>query len=84
MKSGLAEYRRKLKAGEIEPSANRTPREKMEDNPNSLRAAITCFCWECMGESRKEVSECEGIVGQDKKCPLWRVRPWQKNQEDEE
>ena len=84
LKNGLAEYRRKLDSGEISAPVNRNPREKLEDNPGSLRGSINCFCWECMGESRKDVSECSGIIGSDKKCPLWHVRPWQRSDSDEE
>lgn len=50
----------------------KTPIEKLQDNPTSLRKAITAFCWLCVGESRKEVTNCT-----TKNCPLYKVRPWQ-------
>lgn len=75
----LAEYREKLASGEIEKQRQKTPREKLDSNPSSLRAAINCFCFECLGESRADVKACTV-----KKCPLWNVRPWQKNNESDD
>lgn len=37
-----------------------------------VRAAVKCFCWDCMGGSKKQVSLCESYT-----CPLWPHRPWQ-------
>ena len=73
----LAEYRRKLDAGEIESPVNRTPRERLDENPKSLRNAINCFCFECVGEIKNDVKHCTV-----KNCPLWHVRPWQKKTDD--
>lgn len=50
----------------------KTPVEKLEDNPTSLRASVTAFCWLCVGENKKEVANYTAT-----KCPLYRVRPWQ-------
>lgn len=56
----------------------RTPTEKLKDTPTSLRASITAFCWLCVGESRKEVTNCTA-----KNCPLYNVRPWQPRDDSE-
>ena len=74
----LAEYQKKVAAGEIEKTKPKTPREKLADNPKSLRAAINCFCFECVGENRFDVKNCTV-----KECPLWGLRPWQKTEADE-
>jgi hypothetical protein len=57
-----------------------TPIQKARANPNSLRKAITAFCFECVGGdgepgARNHVRDCTA-----KGCPLFRVRPWQKQQ----
>lgn len=57
----------------------RTPTEKLQDKPTSLRASITAFCWLCVGESRKEVTNCTA-----KNCPLYKVRPWQSKGDSED
>jgi hypothetical protein len=56
----------------------RTPLEKLKDNPASLRTSITAFCWLCVGEVRKEVTNCTA-----KNCPLYNVRPWQPKEGSE-
>ena len=75
----IKEYREKVASGEIEATKQRTPRERLDDSPKSLRAAINCFCFECVGEIKMDVKNC--LVT---KCPLWNVRPWQKKDSDEE
>lgn len=57
-----------------EKAVRRNPVEKLQMNPTSLRKAITAFCWLCVGEDRKEVTNCTAT-----KCPLYNVRPWQPN-----
>lgn len=59
-------------------SATKSPREKHEEQPLSLRKAITAKCYECMGDGgepgwRKLIQECCAI-----RCPLHSVRPYQK------
>lgn len=39
----------------------------------NLKAAVKAFCWDCMGESKKEVSLCASYS-----CPMWPHRPWQQ------
>ena len=56
----------------------KTPLEKLQDKPTSLRQAITAFCWLCVGENRKDVTNCSAT-----KCPLWNVRPYQKNSKED-
>ncbi len=75
MNNGLAEYRKKLDSGEIVRAKPLNPREKAKANAKSLRLAINANCFDCVGGSRTEVTRCE-ITD----CPLWNVRPWQKNQ----
>ena len=72
LKSGADEYRRKLKAGEVEKPIVLNPIEKAKANPKSLRAAINAKCWECSCYSRTEVARCTIV-----KCPLNALRPWQ-------
>ena len=72
MKEGFKEYRRKLENGEIEKPQKMDPIEKAAANPKSLRAAINAKCYDCSCYQRKEVTFCTV-----KKCPLYRLRPWQ-------
>lgn len=37
--------------------------------------AIKCQCLDCMGLDRQGISECG-----DRKCPLWKFRPFRKKQ----
>jgi len=67
----LAEYRRKLAAGEVEKAVTRTPAEIALDQPKSLRAAINANCWNCVGESKQEVRLC--VM---RHCPFYNLRPW--------
>jgi len=61
-----------------ETPKQRTPRERLNDNPNSLRSAINCFCWQCVGENKNDVKNCTVI-----KCALYNIRPWQRKTDDE-
>lgn len=40
-----------------------------------IRAAVKAFCYQCMGESKKEVRLCTAYG-----CPLWIHRPYQNNE----
>ena len=75
----LKEYHEKRLAGEVEPAKPMTPHEKAKSNPKSLRFAINAFCFECNGFDRKAVTDCCAP-----ECPLWSVRPWKKNQDEEQ
>ena len=68
---GLKEYKRKVANGEIEIK-RRTPTEVWEENPTSLRKAINAYCYDCSGFNINEVRLCPV-----KKCPLWKIRPYQ-------
>lgn len=62
-------------AGEV--IVRRTPTERAQRRPTSLRLAITAKCWECQGEDsdpgvRARVRDCASP-----RCPLYPVRPWQ-------
>lgn len=50
------------------------PIQKAEANPHSLRAAINGKCWDCACGQRVEISNCRVT-----KCPLWNVRPYQRD-----
>ncbi len=56
-----------------------TPIEKAKARPGSLRLAINAKCWECSCEQRIEITKCHL-----KDCPLWPVRPYQKEEVEEE
>ncbi|MCP3940243.1 MAG: hypothetical protein GY710_02005 [Desulfobacteraceae bacterium] len=73
LKEGLKEYKRKLAAGEIQPTKSKNPREKWECNRTNRKLSINAFCWGCIGESISEIRNCT-----DWNCPLWYVRPYQK------
>ena len=55
----------------------KTPIEKAQDKPTSLRLAINGKCFDCVGcgfdpKSHDEIRNC-----QITDCPLWNVRPYQ-------
>lgn len=59
-----------------------SPIERAKADPFSLRKAITAFCYHCMGGdgepgARKHVRECTF-----RNCPLYPVRPWQKDEDE--
>ena len=58
--------------------ARKTPIERANEQPDSLRRAITAKCYECVGmdddpDWRRSVRECTSY-----KCPLYPVRPYQQ------
>lgn len=60
-------------------TAQKTPIERAQNKPTSLRLAVTAKCWECMGggiegrtHTRKAIRECTS-----RSCPLLPVRPYQ-------
>lgn len=59
------------------------PLERSRRKPNSLRAAVTAKCWECMGGgedpgTRRLITECASSS-----CPLHSVRPYQRNTQED-
>ena len=49
----LAEYRRRLAAGEVEaPTRAANPLERAHRKPTSLRLAVAARCWQCQGEGQ--------------------------------
>jgi hypothetical protein len=79
METGLEKAQRIMKerrdAGEVIEKLN--PVEKAKKNPKSLRMAINAKCWECSCEQRLEITNCTCVS-----CPLYPVRPYQKNSEE--
>ena len=58
------------------------PIKKALARPRSLRLAINAMCWDCIGAGadpnpRAAIRECSIMT-----CPLNRVRPYQKVEED--
>lgn len=45
----LQEYNEKIKNGEIERTAPKTPLEKWEENKTSLRMSCNAMCYQCFG-----------------------------------
>lgn len=74
LNEGLKEYKRKVANGEITKTKTkqRNPTEQWEDNPTSLRKSINAYCYDCGGFNINEVRLCPA-----KKCPLWKIRPYQ-------
>ena len=56
-------------AGPIEV---KSPAQKAQENPRSLRFAINAKCYDCVCDQKAEVTRC---VMTD--CSLWNLRPWQ-------
>jgi hydroxyethylthiazole kinase-like sugar kinase family protein len=73
-KTALEAYTEKVRAGLVEKPVTLDPIEKAAANPKSLRMAINAMCYDCVCGNRAEVSRCEV-----KTCPLYQVRPWQRN-----
>jgi len=72
----LQEYNEKVKSGEIERTAPKTPLQKWEEDKMSLRKSVNAMCYACMGGDmgdnvKKEIKECSS-----KDCALWLVRPY--------
>jgi len=70
-------YTDKIKSGELQRVIPLDPIEKAKKNPKSLRAAINAKCYECSCYERIEVTKCTA-----KDCPLYDIRPWQREQEE--
>lgn len=72
-REGLRRHREAVKNGEIE-KVSKTPVQKLEGNPKSLRLAVNAMCYQCMGNSNtpSEIRDCTA-----KKCALYNVRPYQ-------
>ena len=79
MNQGLAEYRRKLEAGEVQRSETRTPWERLRERPSPKRM-IAAKCHECMGWAeggerppgiRSDIRDCTAAG-----CPLFAARPY--------
>jgi hypothetical protein len=77
--TALAEYRRKIDAGEIDKSPTKTPWEKLRENPTPKRR-IVAKCCECMGWQEGEdmptglraaIRACSATG-----CPLHDARPY--------
>ena len=69
--AALAEYREKLKSGEIIRTKSLNPEEKAIANPNSMKYAIAAKCWDCSCGQREEIKMC-GITD----CSLYNFRPY--------
>lgn len=72
----LQEYQEKVKSGEIERTAPKTPLQKWEEDKMSLRKYCNAMCYACMGGDmgdnvKKEIKECSS-----KDCTLWLVRSY--------
>lgn len=77
MKSGLQEYRERLKSGEIQ-TVKLNPTERAKQNPRSKALAIRANCYECVGGDatpnwQREVLNCNLA----EKCSLFPHRPYQ-------
>lgn len=80
----LAQMRLREKRASGEKLQRRTPKQKLQERPNSLRLAVNAKCVECMGGDdvpnfRKYIRECTSPD-----CPLYAVRPYQTKTDDEE
>ena len=69
-----------LPKGRQPGSKNRTPVEKLEANPNSLRLSVNAQCWQCQGEDADpcvqwRIGNCE-----IPKCAIYAVRPYQQKE----
>ena len=62
----------------------KSPMEKHQSNPSSLRLAVNAKCFDCVGGEhadsgfRRCIRECNVT-----KCPLHTVRPYQRAEQDE-
>lgn len=56
-------------------AANKTPMEKVADNPTSLRICVNAKCYDCNGRENyvNRTRYCQIFD-----CPLWTVRPYSK------
>lgn len=79
MNQGLAEYRRKLEAGEIQRTEQRTPWQKLREQPTQKRM-IVAKCHECIGWQEGEDMP-PGVRSDIRDCtatgfPLFGARPY--------
>jgi hypothetical protein len=79
--AALAEYRRKLDAGEVAAPERKTPWQKLRENPTPQRR-INAKCHECMGWQegedmppgvRSDIRDCTAAG-----CPLFGARPYRR------
>jgi hypothetical protein len=71
LQAAAAEYREKLKSGEIIRSKSLNPEEKAKANPNSMKYAIAAKCFDCTCGQRDEIKLCP-ITD----CSLYNFRPY--------
>ena len=69
--AALAEYREKLKSGEIIRTKSLNPEEKAKANPTSMKYAIRAKCWDCACGQKEEIRLCP-ITD----CSLYNFRPY--------
>ena len=67
----LAEYREKVRNGEIIRTKSLNPEEKAKSNPNSMKYAIAAKCFDCTCGQRDEIKLCS-ITD----CSLYNFRPY--------
>ena len=67
----LAEYREKVRSGEIIRTKQLNPEEKAKANPNSMKCAIAAKCWDCTCGQKEEIRLCH-ITD----CSLYNFRPY--------
>ncbi len=72
MKNPFETYNKKVAAGEVTRKPPMNPLQKWHKNKSNRKLSINAFCWQCIGELRKEITNCSS-----KNCPLWHVRPYQ-------
>ncbi len=73
MKNPFEAYNKKVEAGEATRKPPMNPLQKWSKNKSNRKLSINAFCWKCIGELRKEITNCTA----EKTCPLWYVRPYQ-------
>lgn len=56
----------------------RTPLQRAQDNPGSMRLAIDAMCFQCQDDGMNTPHVTKGRVRDcsTEKCPLWHVRGW--------
>lgn len=69
--AALAEYREKVKSGEIIRTKYLNPEEKAKQNPTSMKYAIAAKCFDCTCGQRDEIKLCP-ITD----CSLYNFRPY--------
>lgn len=69
--AALAEYREKVKSGEIIRTKSLNPEERAKANPTSMKYAIRAKCWDCACGQKEEIRLCT-ITD----CSLYNFRPY--------